>query len=95
MSRSNLLSASVVAGGSGGTNGTQTVNVVGGKLAAGGSPAQLSVTVSGGAVTAVLSVVYGGDYVGLPVNPVQVSGASLNGATLSLSFSGGNDDFLT
>lgn len=95
MSVLQVTGAAVVNGGSGGTNGTRTVTVLGGMLSAGGSPAQLSVTVSGGAITAVLSVVNPGNYILFPMNPVQVSGASLVGATLGLqaNYASTLDDF--
>jgi hypothetical protein len=91
-----VTGASIVSGGSGGTNGTRTVTVKGGTVGAGGSPAQLSVTVSGGAITAVLGVVNAGSYVQLPNNPMAVTDASLAGATLALTTNvfGGEPDFL-
>lgn len=76
-----VTSATVGAGGSGGTNGTQTVTVVGGT----GTAATLSVTVSGGAITAILSVISGGFYSIFPSNPASVTGASLTGATVNLT----------
>jgi hypothetical protein len=78
------VSATVGAGGSGGTNGTQTVTVVGGVGVT--TAAQFSVTVSGGAITAVLSLVTAGLYEEVPTNPVAVTGASLTGATLNVTW---------
>jgi len=75
-------SATVAAGGSGGTNGTQTVTGTTGT----GTKFQASVTVSGGAITAVLSISLPGNYT---LNPTSlttepVTGAGLTGAELSL-----------
>lgn len=78
-----VVSATVAAGGSGGTPGTQTVTGTTGT----GTKFQASVTVSGGgAVTAVLSITVAGDYT---VNPTvltaePVTGASLTGAELNV-----------
>ena len=78
-----VQNAAVVAGGSGGTNGTQTVTGTTGT----GTKFQASVTVSGGAITAVLSITVPGQYTALPsnLNSEPVTGASLTGATLSLA----------
>lgn len=77
-----VVSATVAAGGSGGTNGTQTVTGTTGT----GTKFQASVTVSGNAITAVLSITVAGNYT---VNPTSitnepVTGASLTGAQLSV-----------
>lgn len=77
-----VVSATVTAGGSGGTNGTQTVTGTTGT----GTKFTASVTVSGGAITAVLSITLGGTYT---VNPTSltaepVTGAGLTGATLHI-----------
>lgn len=77
-----VVSASVNAGGSGGSDGTRTVTGTTGT----GTKFQASVTVSGGAITAVLSITVAGPY---SVNPTSlaaepVTGASLSGATLTL-----------
>lgn len=89
-----VVSAAVVGAGTGGTNGTQTVTSVGGKLSAGGLAAQHSVTISGGVITAVLSTIRPGNYVIPPPNPVQVTGAGLVGATLSHKYdANGSDEF--
>lgn len=77
-----VVSATVAAGGTGGTDGTRTVTGTTGT----GTKFQASVTVSGGAITAVLSISVAGSYT---VNPTAitaepVTGASLTGATLSV-----------
>lgn len=78
-----VVSATVAAGGAGGTPGTQIVTGTTGT----GTPFQASVTVSGGgAVTAVLSITVSGSYT---VNPTSitnepVTGAGLAGAQLSV-----------
>ncbi|MGW1423669.1 hypothetical protein ACWAT4_26515 [Bradyrhizobium manausense] len=78
---SSVSAATVGAGGSGGTNGTQTVTVVGGT----GVAAQLSVTVAGGAITAILGVTNAGSYSVVPSSPAAVTGAGLSGATVNLT----------
>lgn len=78
-----VVSATVAAGGSGGTPGTKTVLGTTGV----GTPFQASVTVSGGgAITAVLSILVGGVYTTNPVNIASepVIGAGLVGAKLSV-----------
>lgn len=78
-----VVSATVAAGGTGGTPGTQTVTGTTGT----GTPFQASVTVSGGgAITAILSITVAGSYT---VNPTilsaePVTGASLSGAELDI-----------
>lgn len=80
----------IAAGGAGYTNGTFTVTVVGGTFL---TAAQLSVTVSGGAVTSINSVVNAGSYWTLPANPVSVTGLSGGaGATITLNWSGINSN---
>ncbi len=80
VSRTQVVSATVAAGGSGGTNGTQTVTGTTGT----GTKFQMSVTVSGGAITAILGLVTGGIYSTNPTNLAAepVTGAGLSGATL-------------
>lgn len=78
-----VSSATIAAAGTGGTPGTQTVTGTTGT----GTPFQASVTVSGGgAITAVLSILVGGDYsvnpTGLTAEPV--TGGSLSGAQLNI-----------
>jgi hypothetical protein len=77
-----VASAVINAAGSGGTNGTQTVTGTTGT----GTKFTAQVTVSGGIITAILSITLGGSYSVLPTNPAAepVTGASLTGATLSL-----------
>jgi len=78
-----VQNAAVNAGGSGGTSGTQTVTGTTGT----GTKFQASVTVSGGAITAVNSISVAGSYTALPsnLNAEPVTGASLSGAALSLA----------
>lgn len=77
-----VLSAAVTAGGSGGTNGVQTVTGTTGT----GTNFQASVTVAGGTITAVGSITVAGDYTVNPtnLNAEPVTGASLTGATLAI-----------
>lgn len=78
-----VVSATVQAGGSGGTPGTQTVTGTTGT----GTKFQASVTVSGGgAITAVLAISVAGSYTANPSNIAQepVTGASLSGAKLTV-----------
>ncbi len=77
-----VVAATVAAGGSGGTTGTQTVTGTTGS----GTKFQASVTVSGGAITAVNSISLAGAYT---VNPATltaepVTGGGLTGATLNI-----------
>lgn len=76
------VSATVNAGGTGGTTGTQTVTGTTGT----GTKFQASVTVAGGAITAVLSITVAGSYTVNPTDITQepVTGASLSGAKLSV-----------
>lgn len=79
-----VVSATVAAGGSGGTPGTQTVTGTTGT----GTKFEASVTVSGGgAITAVLSITVAGSYTVNPTDTTQepVTGASLTGAKLNVS----------
>ncbi len=75
-------SATVYAGGTGGTAGTQTVTVSNSSCT---TPPQFSVTVAGGAITSVNSVVTAG-VCSLPLGQLppqaSVTGAGLSGATL-------------
>lgn len=77
-----VVSATVNAGGSGGTAGTQTVTGTTGR----GSYFTASVTVSGGAITAVNSITTGGVYFQNPTTIGQepVTGANLSGAKLNV-----------
>jgi hypothetical protein len=84
-----VQSATVAAGGTGGTSGTQTVTGTSGTAGGGGALFTASVTISGGAITAVLSVTPG-QYSTSPsnVNAEPVTGAGLTGATLALVLTG-------
>jgi hypothetical protein len=77
-----VVAATVVAGGAGGTDGTQTVTGTTGT----GTKFQASVTVAGATITAVLGVTVAGDYTVNPTVPAvePVTGAGLVGATLNL-----------
>jgi hypothetical protein len=77
-----VQSAAIVTGGSGGTNGSQTVIGTTGT----GTKFQASVTISGGAITAILSIVVTGSYSVPPTTLTNepVSGAGLSGAALSV-----------
>jgi hypothetical protein len=77
-----VLSAAITAGGSGGTNGTQTVTGTTGT----GTRFQASVTVAGGAITAIGSITVPGNYTAAPtnLNAEPVTGAGLTGATLAI-----------
>jgi hypothetical protein len=72
----------IAAGGTGGTNGTATVTGTTGA----GTKFQASVTISGGAITAVNSVTVAGSYTANPSNLAAepVTGGGLTGAQLSL-----------
>lgn len=77
-----VASATIVNGGTGGTNGAQTVTGTTGA----GTKFQASVTVTGGVITAINSITVQGSYTALPTNPTAepVTGAALAGATVSL-----------
>lgn len=77
-------SATVAAGGSGGTNGAVALTVVGGTVAD-GDVATLDGTISGGVLTAIQDVSNGGTYSTFPANPVAVTGGGLTGAEVNLS----------
>lgn len=78
-----VANPTIAAGGSGGTSGTQTVTGTTGT----GTKFQASVTIAGGAITAILSVSVAGAYTAMPstLTAEPVTGASLTGATLNLS----------
>jgi hypothetical protein len=83
-----VQSAVVVSGGSGGTNGTQTVTGATGT----GTKFTASVTIAGGAITSVNSITSGGSYT---VNPTNLNAETLTGsptpptgATLALNMTG-------
>lgn len=76
------VSATVAAGGSGYTNGTQTLTGVSGT----GTKYQASVNVAGGVVTAVNSITVGGAYTVMPTLAGDATtGGGGTGATLNLS----------
>ncbi len=81
-----VVSATVGSGGSGGTNGTQTVTGTTGTVLGTTTPFTASVTVSGNAITAVLSITYGGIYSANPttITAEPVTGAGLTGAQLNV-----------
>lgn len=78
-----VVSATIVAGGTGGTNGAQTVT---GTTGQGGVLFQASVTVAGGAITSVNSITINGVYSTNPTSLTNepVTGAGLSGAALSV-----------
>lgn len=78
-----VANPTIAAAGTGGTTGTQTVTGTTGT----GTKFQASVTVSGGGITAVLSVTVQGAYTAMPstLSAEPVTGASLSGAQLNLS----------
>ena len=76
-----VASATVAAGGSGGTpDGTVLLTVGGGT----GTAATLSGTIMGGVLTGALHVVTGGVYSVFPTSPAAVTGGGLVGATVNL-----------
>lgn len=76
--------ATVVAGGTGGTNGAVELTVVGGTTA-NGDEATLDGTIAGGVLSAIGDVSNGGTYSSFPANPAAVTGGGLAGATVDLS----------
>ena len=80
-----VISATVVSGGSGGTNGAVTVTGTTGT----GTKFQATGTISGGALTGALTITVQGSYSVLPTNRAvePVTGGGLTGATVSLEFS--------
>lgn len=83
LSTTKVVSATVAAGGTGGSSGTQTVTGTTGS----GTKFQASVTVSGGgSITAVLSISLAGSYASNPsiLTNEPVTGASLTGAALNV-----------
>lgn len=79
-----VLAAEVVDGGSGYTNGAQTLTVVGGT----GTAATINVNVVGGAVDSVTSIATAGDYTANPPTPATTTGGGGTGATLRLTIAG-------
>jgi len=83
---STVASATVAAGGTGGTAGTAVYSIGGGT----GTAATLNVTVSGGAITAINSVASAGNYTVFPPSPatltyVSGTGTGVTGATVNLT----------
>lgn len=87
VTQTKVVAATVAAGGSGGSNGTQTVTGTTGTAGIGKTRFSASVTVSGGAITAVNSITVAGGYITNPTDITQepVTGASLTGAKLNLT----------
>jgi hypothetical protein len=83
-----VVSAAVAAGGTGGANGVATVTGTTGT----GSKFQAIVTISGGAITGVNAIMFGGLYTANPANLTAepVTGAGLTGATLSINMGVGD-----
>ena len=79
-----VQSATIANGGSGYTNGTQTLTVVGGT----GTAAQVSVEVVAGVVDSINSITVPGSYTANPPTPATTSGGGGTGATLRLDISG-------
>jgi hypothetical protein len=80
-----LVSVSIANGGTGYTNGTQTLTLVGGTFT---TAAQVSVEVVGGVVTSINSITIPGSYTLNPTNPVSTTGGGGTGATLNCEFAG-------
>jgi hypothetical protein len=78
-----VANAAIVAGGTGGTNGAQTVTGTTGT----GTKFQAGVTVAGGIITAITSILVDGAYSVAPTVPTvePVTGGGLTGATLALT----------
>lgn len=82
-----VVSATINAAGSGGTNGPCVLTgTTGGFATPGGTPFQINATISGGAITALGSLVTGGAYSTNPtsLSSEPVTGCGLTGATLSV-----------
>jgi len=84
-----VTAATIADGGSGYSNGTQTLTVVGGT----GTAAQIEVTVAGNVVTAINSITVAGSYTVNPPTPATTTGGGGTGATLRLTI-GGQHDFV-
>jgi hypothetical protein len=80
-----LTAATIQSGGSGYTNGTQTLTLTGGTFT---TAAQVSVEVVGGAVDSINSITVPGSYTLNPTNPVSTTGGGGTGATLNCTFGG-------
>lgn len=80
-----LITVDIIGGGSGYTNGAQTLTVVGGT----GTAAQFTVNVVGGVVDSVTAITVPGDYTVNPVtNPATTTGGGGTGATFNLRIAG-------
>jgi len=79
-----LVAAEIVSGGTGYTNGTQTLVVSGGT----GTAAQVSVEVVAGVVDSINSISVAGSYTENPPNPASTTGGGGTGATLRLTIEG-------
>ena len=79
-----VIGATIANGGSGYTNGTQTLTVVGGT----GTAATIEVTVAGGIVTSVDAITTPGDYTVNPPTPATTTGGGGTGCTLRLTVRG-------
>ena len=80
-----LTAATIQNGGTGYTNGTQTLTLTGGTFT---TAAQVSVEVVGGVVDSINSITVPGSYTANPANPVSTSGGGGTGATLNCTFGG-------
>ena len=80
--RAGLRKFDINAGGTGYTNGTQTLTIAGGTF---GSAATVSVEVVGGVVTTVNSVLTTGDYTANPSTPNTPTGGGGTGCTLNIT----------
>jgi len=79
-----VIAATIADGGSGYSNGTQTLTVVGGT----GTAATIEVTVAGGIVTSVDGITTAGDYTANPPTPSTTTGGGGTGCTLRLTIRG-------
>lgn len=79
---SSVISATVAAAGTTYTNGTQTLTVTGGTCT---QQPQLSVTVAGNVVTAILAVLVPGICTTAPSSPASTTGGGGTGATVTLT----------
>ncbi len=83
VSHTKAVSATIVSGGTSGTDGSATVTGTTGT----GTKFQADVTISGGAITQVNSITRAGDYTVNPTDPLNepVTGGGLSGALLNVS----------
>ena len=78
-----VATASVAAGGTGGTNGAVTLTVAD---AGAYSNATIQGTIAGNSLVSIVAIANEGAYGNLPTNPVAVIGGGLVGATVNLTF---------